>query len=131
MLVYASIGLSLLVLGVSLMAQSSMLLVSAERRLTLGHAFQLTYWVSLAGGVVFVAFGAAGGGLFVSWIPIGITLIILAIGLACQRRILIGSEDKLQSLGRQLSWLAITYAILGTILVIAVVSVTIFTTFCK
>lgn len=131
MLVYASIGLSLLVLGVNLMAQSRMLLVSHERRPLLGHTFRLTYWVLLAVGVVFAVVGVVGRELFVSWIPIGITLIILAIGLVYQRRILIGAEDKLQALGRQLNWLAITYAILGTILVITVVSVTVFTTFCK
>jgi hypothetical protein len=131
MLVYASIGLSLLVLGVNLMAQSRMLLVSHERRPLLGHTFRLTYWVLLAVGVVFAVVGVVGRELFVSWIPIGITLIILAIGLVYQRRILIGTEGKLQALGRQLNWLAITYAILGTILVITVVSVTVFTTFCK
>lgn len=134
MLGWASIGLALLVLGFNLMVQSRIIFTPTGRQPLLGRRVQsLTYWVLLPVAAVLLVFGVVVRDLLSSWVPIGITLIILAISLIYQSRILIGTKtkDELLSLGRELTRVATIYAALGFIAVMTAIVVTAVTIFCK
>ncbi len=133
---WASIGLALLVLGFNLWVQSRIIFTPINRQPLLGRRVQsLTNWVLLPTAAVLLVFGVVVRALLGSWvlIGIGITLVILAISLRYQSRILIGTKtkDEFLSLGREFTRVAIIYAALGSIVVMTAIVVTAVTIFCK
>lgn len=122
----ASIGLAMAVLGLTLIIQSRTLLVPSDRLPLLGR--KLKTWSYILGplGALLVLIGIFVFGNNISFISVGMMLILLAVALVAQGEALQSSKDALEKLGKKIRIYAWLYAIIGFIVVVAIGVVSIY-----
>ena len=77
MFVSASVGLAILVLGISFMVQSRVLLDPPDRLPLLGRRLQLLLFVFFPTGIALLIFGLVVPDFFNSYVSVGVTLDLL------------------------------------------------------
>jgi len=128
----ASIGLAMAALGLNLIILSRALLISNDRLPMFGRTVKRCSYGLLALGVLLTIVGVLVPGYIISFISVGVMLILLAIALIAQGEALLSSQSALAKLGQKLKIYAWIYTIIGfiAVVVVGVVSVCLLFCFC-
>jgi len=114
-----SIGLTMSVLGLSLIIQSRVLLDGDDKLTKLGKQLKkLAYLVSIPIGFVLVIIGFLMPVFMESFLSVGVVLIIVSITILVQSQALSATGDKTVSLGRKIRVWAYICAGVGCVTVI-------------
>jgi len=129
MVLVASIGLSLAVLGLSLIIQSRILLDSPDKLPLLAKRLRVcAYAIAIPIGIVLTVIGFIWPRIADSYISVGVILIVLAITLLIQSQILSVPDASLRQLGQRTRIWAYICAGVGLVaVVITLVRVLFFT----
>lgn len=117
----ASIGLSALVLGLSLIIQSRILLDSPDKLALLAKRLKiLALAIATPLGILLTVVGFIWSAIADSYISVGVVLIILAITLLIQSQVLSIPDTSLKQLGIKTRTWAYTCAGVGAVAVVVV-----------